>query len=419
MKILWFVNHYMADLAKELGKPLPISGSWLVEISRKISSLEDIELHIVCPSKHIVGVKYINGINYHLIKTSIVDKYKPTEKLCKSYIDLLNRIQPDIVHVHGSEYAFGLAFLKQNKTSVVISIQGLISEIVKEHFTWAGMKDKSVNNLIILLPQIINNIKNKLRATAEIQQLKKCDYIIGRTLWDRAHSYFYNTNAKYYLLQETIREVFFHAKWDIKKINRYTVFCAGGYGSPLKGAHKVLEAVALLKEEFPDIQIRITGEDPRNLSSFYGYNRFIVNKIKMLDIGEHVYFTGILDGKKMAEEFSKAHVYVMGSSIENSSNTMGEAMCVGTPSVISYVGGLPSLAFDEVEVLFYRFGDVEQMAWQIRRIFKEENLANTLSENSRKRAVIQYSTENIAENLIQIYTDIIKKELLARQEKIH
>jgi glycosyltransferase involved in cell wall biosynthesis len=422
MKILWFVNHCMADLAKELGKPLPTSGSWLVEISKQISSFCDIELNIVCPSKHTSKVKNINGIKYYLIKTSIADKYmKPTKQLSKSYMDLLDEIKPDIIHIQGSEYAFGLAFLRQKEVPVVISIQGLISEIVKGNYSWADINKKYnlINNLIIFLPQFITNIINRFRANAEVEQLKSCNYIIGRTLWDRAHSYFYNPNAKYYFLQETIRETFLRTKWDINRINKYTVFCAGGYRSPLKGAHKVLEAVALLKNEFPKIQVRITGEDPRYFPHKHGYTRFIINRIKALKIDEHVYFTGILDEKQMAEEFSKAHVYVMGSSIENSSNTMGEAMCVGTPSVISYVGGLPSLAFDEVEVLFYRFGDVEQMAWQIRRIFKEENLAKTLSETSRKRAVIQYSTENIGENLIRIYADIIEKELLARQENIH
>lgn len=412
MKILWVVNHYMDDLAKELGKPIPISGSWLVETSKKLKSFNDIELNIVCPSEFNDKEKTINNINYYLLKMNSIDKYiKPTKKLSNSCTNLLDEIKPDIIHIQGSEFAFGLEFLLQKDIPVVISIQGLISEIVKKHYTWAGLKDNknhlSINNIIIQLPQTLKNIRNKFRAKAEIKQLKLCDYIIGRTIWDRAHSYFHNPTSRYYLLQETMRDTFFKTKWDFTKANEHIIFCAGGYGSPLKGAHKVLEAVALLKSEFPNIQLRIPGRDPRLVKNNYGYNRYIVNCIRKLQIDKNVKFIGPLNEIQMAEEFLKAHVYVMGSSIENSSNTMGEAMCVGTPSVISYVGGLPSLANDEKEVLFYRFGDVEHMSWQIRRIFKEENLANMLSGNARARAFSQYPTENITENLKAIYEDII------------
>ncbi|MFL2105211.1 glycosyltransferase family 4 protein [Desemzia sp. FAM 23991] len=415
MKVLWVVNHHMAELANEIGLKPPVSGSWLVEMSASLSSIENIELNIVCPTKKKDKKRYIKGINYYQLEMSNYDRYKaPSKKMMEQTSSLIEELNPDIIHLQGSEFAYNLAFLKQKKVPVVISIQGLISEIVKNDNDWGGINYKglanyfSLNNLMIYLPLRLKKFRNKLRANAEIKQLQQCNYRIGRTNWDKIHSYFYNPQGQYYYLQETIRKSFLYQKWEIEEASKFTVFCAGGYSSPLKGAHKTFEAIALLKKEFPKIQVRVVGRDPRELKYNYGYTKYIVNCIKKLKLDDNIVFTGILSDSQMAEEFSKAHVYVIGSSIENSSNTMGEAMCVGTPGVIANVGGLPSLADDEKEVLFYRFGDVEQMAWQIRRIFRNVSLASKLSKNSKKRAEAQYSNKNITTKLIGIYNDVIE-----------
>ncbi|MCH8476275.1 MAG: glycosyltransferase, partial [Opitutales bacterium] len=42
------------------------------------------------------------------------------------------------------------------------------------------------------------------------------------------------------------------------------------------------------------------------------------------------------------------------SLIENSPNTLAEAMMMGVPVVAAYAGGVPSMARDEEEVLLYR-----------------------------------------------------------------
>ena len=323
MKILWVVNHYMDDLAKELGKPIPISGSWLVETSKKLKSFNDIEVNIVCPTEFNDKEKTINNINYYLLKMNSIDKYiKPTKKLSNSCTNLLDEIKPDIIHIQGSEFAFGLEFLLQKDIPVVISIQGLISEIVKKHYTWAGLKDNknhlSINNIIIQLPQTLKNIRNKFRAKAEIKQLKLCDYIIGRTIWDRAHSYFHNPTSRYYLLQETMRDTFFKTKWDFTKANEHIIFCAGGYGSPLKGAHKVLEAVALLKSEFPNIKLcQVDGQ-------IVAEGSFDINKQKeeLLEYEKNIKKEKEIEIKE--EEYKEMENYFNNINVDDKNNNINE-----------------------------------------------------------------------------------------------
>lgn len=414
MKVLWVVNHFMKDIAEKIGVPSPSSGSWLVELSKILGGDPNMELYIIVPSTKDLKELKINNINYFFIKTSNVDRFiNPSNKYKKKALEIIDKVNPDIIHLQGSEFAYNLAYIDQLEVPVVISIQGLISQIARFNYSFALINENPYikfackNALRIYIPEYIKLLRNKMRAKAEIEQLIKCSNIIGRTEWDRAHSYYLNPNANYYYLQETIRPSFFNKKWNANEMQRHTVFCGGGYQNSLKGLHVILNAASLLRKEFKDIKIVIVGPNICDKKRAYGYKKLLRNMIEKLQLQEIIRFTGKLDENEMAEEFSKANVYVMGSSIENSPNTLGESMCIGTPSIIPYVGGTPSIALDKDEGLFYRFGDVEQLAWQVRRVFENDELAEKLSNNARKKANDLYRNDDNKKELINIYENIV------------
>lgn len=67
-----------------------------------------------------------------------------------------------------------------------------------------------------------------------------------------AHTYYINGESQYFHVQETIRESFFKGNWNFESKNPYTIFAAGGFNSPLKGFHYILQAVLFLKKEYSD-----------------------------------------------------------------------------------------------------------------------------------------------------------------------
>jgi glycosyltransferase involved in cell wall biosynthesis len=405
MKILWVVNHQMLDVAKKTGKPIPQSGSWLIRSSKELSYKENINLYIVCPTKDKLQQLKINKITYILLPVSYYDMMiYPTNKIKIKIDQIIDNLKPDIIHLQGSEFAFGLAFIQQNKVPTVLSIQGLISEITKNNYAFCGMGKIDVFTFII---EKLKHYRNKKRAKAEILQLKNVKYRIGRTLWDECHSFFYNPHGNYFFLQEIIRESFLKNMWSIENIEPYTIFCGGGYASPLKGAHRIILAVSMLIQEFPRIKLRIPGPNPFKSNQIIGYSRYIKKLIIDLEMEKHVQFIDKLNEIEMMMEFKKCHIYVMGSSIENSSNTLGEAMCMGVPIIVPFVGGIPSLVTDEHEALYYRFEDIAQMAWQIRRILLDRSLAVKLGVNARKKAEKTYVSDAITNRLVEIYKEII------------
>lgn len=98
----------------------------------------------------------------------------------------------------------------------------------------------------------------KRRACYEKFALEKVGNFIGRTDWDRAATYYYNKNAKYYSCNEVLRSGFYENTWNINKCEKHSIIVSQA-GYPIKGIHKVLEAIGQLIDEYPDIKLYICG----------------------------------------------------------------------------------------------------------------------------------------------------------------
>jgi len=104
-------------------------------------------------------------------------------------------------------------------------------------------------------------------------------------------------------------------------------------------------------------------------------------------------------------------VYAMASIIENSPNTLGEAMMLGMPCVSSYAGGAPGMARDESEALFFRAGDPVTMAHQIKRLFDSDALCARLGEAAHARAAQSHDPEANLQGLLDAYRAILQPGL--------
>ena len=85
--------------------------------------------------------------------------------------------------------------------------------------------------------------------------------------------------------------------------------------------------------------------------------------ITKMNLQKNVEFLGPLI-EKMVENLSHCDVYLLPSLIENSPNTLAEAMTVGSPIVAASAGGIPSMIMDEREALLYRPED--HKIWHIK-----------------------------------------------------
>ena len=177
----------------------------------------------------------------------------------------------------------------------------------------------------------------------------------------------------------------------------------------------VIEAVRLLRPAYPDLRLYVAGESPaalpaRSPKRYIGYPAYVLDLIRRHGLQDCVTFTGLLDAEGMARRMEQSNVFVLSSIIENSPNTLGEAMMVGTPSVSAYTGGVPSMAADEVDVLMYRPDDPAMLAMQIKRLFDDPALCKRLSTAARKRARQTHDPEANVQALVDANGRIVASE---------
>ena len=110
----------------------------------------------------------------------------------------------------------------------------------------------------------------------------------------------------------------------------------------------------------------------------------------------------------MANEMLKANVFLSPTSIDNSPNSIGEATMIGVPVVTTPVGGIPSMLKDEESCLFAPAGDVYMMAYQIKRIFNDSELAIKLSKNAHQIALLRHNPDSTVTQYINAYEAIVE-----------
>jgi len=418
MRILWSVNLIPATVSAKLGIKSEVLGGWVESMAGQLSAHGDIKLAVACKcSKDQAFKEEAENVIYYSIPYSPSDRTDIIVGICD---DIIRDFKPDIIHIEGTEFPHAGAMLtaaKLNGIPAAVSMQGILNGQYVYQCGQLQIDDMMFSHHIsdIFSAWILHLRKTrwyKPRMKPEREIIEKADYILGRTQWDRAHTYAINPNAKYYSCARVLRTPFYEKRWSYDNMTPHTIYVGNAYYA-LKGFHFLVMALPYLIREYPDIMVYAAGykpfeeHDSRSIIK-QGYGLYLKKLIEKLGVGEHIVFTGALSADAVADRLSKSNVYVLCSAIENSPNTLGEAMMVGTPCVSAYVGGAPDMAEDGKEALFFRNDDPELLAWKVKQVFDSRETAQTLSENGRKRALATHDAKRNAQMLIDAYNDILK-----------
>lgn len=259
----------------------------------------------------------------------------------------------------------------------------------------------------------IKTEQNKMEARAENERkaIEQIQHFIGRTTLDLAVLRMYNSKAAYYKCNDILRSCFYSGKWDHESCEMHRIFISQYY-YPLKGFHYLLEAAAILREKYPDLKIAAAGYNPieKSLTKHElkdsSYIRYIKSLITKYNFQNSVELLGELDAEQMKHEYLRANVFVMPSTIENSPNSLAEAMMLGTPCAAADVGGISDFAEHRTEAFIYPSSASYLLAHYIDKLFSDESSARSLSENGRLRALREYNREENIRQLEKAFTDI-------------
>lgn len=408
MKILVIAGFVIPKAASLIGEQEVPFGGWVSSLLEGLSKIEGVELALVMKSnqKELI-TKKDGAINYYYLPTNAKNNLDVYIEDCSKVLALF---KPDILHAEGAESFITNRFFSIFKGKKLISIKGVFYNVQEHEYGGLKLNDLiltfSLSKIIFGLTQFYTkNIRFRKRKFLERNSYELSQYVIGRTIYDNAHALSFNKNLKYFHNNENLRTVFYNKQWGLKKVEQFSLIIGNGYIAR-KGAHMVFHAVSILKEEFPTIKLYIVGTKAKSLKDKLTYKGYLNTLLTKYKIEKQVFFLGILNAEEMAESMKKKHVYILPSFVENSSNTLGEAMLMGMPSVVSYCGGVSSLAQDETDALFYRASDVAMLTHQIRRIFNNEIDVLALSNKAREKAINLYNRDKNTKRLIEIYNAI-------------
>jgi len=390
LKILWLtpypVNLYY-EFKKITNSSITHPCSWIIGLENLYKNEKSIDLNIVTLSYNIPESSSfkINNITYHYIKRTIsflknqLTGYKKEKKKIEG---IINKINPDIIHVFGTEDVFSFATLGF-KHKTIIHIQGIITIYNKAR----GL------------------IFDKKWLCWQLQSRWEKKSIIGhknffvRTEWDSSYIKELNPKANLFFCWEVLRNEFYQ-KLSLKNEKKYIIYLGGT--NKFKGYHYVIKVFKEIHLRYPNINLVIGGftkisQEKNKLEK--KYSKKMVKKI---------IFSGFLNPNEIIDYFSQSIALLIFSKMENSPNSVSEAQICGVPVIAMNVGGISDLIENKKNGFLLKYGDYKSAISIIESLILNDSLYFNISNNSVLDAEKRHNRKNIKNNVINTYKKILK-----------
>lgn len=420
MKVLWF-SLSPCNSVKRNNSSRVIQG-WMISLENEIKNCKNMQLEVAYFTERDESPFNFEGVRYYPMNKNILNQSKGLNRIIERYIsferkdqkalkamlEVIRQSNPDIIHIHGTEESFGIITDYVKDIPIVFSIQGLIAPYAEKYFSgipqnYALKLDSILNKLKGV--GIINGYKSFCyRAEREKKYLKNAQYVFGRTFWDKDCTLALNPRRKYYVVNEILRPEFYVKQWkgfiSKDKIKIVSTISGGIY----KGFETVLKTALLLKQ-----YSRVSFE--WHIAGYTKNDKWVDICEKMTGIhsgDNNIIFHGRIDAEELSNLLCDSDMYVHVSHIENSPNSVCEAMILGMPVIASYTGGTSSLLQHEKDGILYQDGDPYVLAGIIVESFYYPEKMLKYASTARQNAIMRHDKKQIVNDVIRFYSLIVE-----------
>gem|GEM_PF-792713 len=169
-----------------------------------------------------------------------------------------------------------------------------------------------------------------------------------------------------------------------------------------KGVDVLINAVALLRDQGVQCQLRIIGAGPEEAK--------LHALAAQRALGDAVTWSPFISQHELPAEFGEATVTALVSrgQAEGLGLVLAEALLAGSAVVGTAAGGIPEVVVDEQTGLIALDGDAADLARQIDRLLADRALRDRTVEAGRARIRAQHAPVAAAERFIALYKEVAK-----------
>lgn len=362
---------------------------WISLLIKLMKNRDDIEIHVVSPN--IYNSNYLefneSNIHYHLFSINVPFVNIPWPwfiTFTTSFIwnklqvrRIINRIKPDLIHLHGAENPYYSSSILQfiGKYPILVTIQGFITHTNASGFIIR--KKKMIEHTIL------KRVKHfGIRADFMSKTIQK-----------------FNKDATFHFHNYPVNKIenFNSCHTQDKKYD--VVYFANI--SKDKGIEDLIEALSDVKINKPDISAVITGRcDSR-------YLKIVQKLISRYNLDKNIILLGFIPTQaELFKTVLTARICVLPTYHDIIPGTVIESMIHGIPVVSYEVGGLPDLNKEIESVKLVEKGDIAGLAEAIINLLEDYTAYTKYKENGYQTAKKYYDHSQIINDLLDAYTQV-------------
>jgi glycosyltransferase involved in cell wall biosynthesis len=171
-----------------------------------------------------------------------------------------------------------------------------------------------------------------------------------------------------------------------------------------KGHSYLLDAVAQLRREIPDVKALVVGDGELRPS--------LEQRTQALRLSDSVIFTGTR--RDVPEILALLDVFVLPSLWEGLPIALLEAMAAGLPVVATRVGGVPEVVVDGETGLLVPPRDPDALSEAILTLLQDPDLRQKMGQAGQERVREYFSVERMVEETEALYERLLAEKGLNR-----
>ena len=391
---------------------------WIQETLNGFKNKEDVEYHVVAPnyaSNTNLACKK-DGIHFHFYHYSptwlsvlaapfikLVVKHQETYKIAerlantltgfrtpaKSAERIINSINPDLIHLYGSEnpdYA-APAIELMNKYPMLLTLQGYACLQTSNKF----ILEKMFYDYRVNYERVLNGAIRFLTIVTKNTSLDE--------IKDNEMHFFGNCVKLYYVTAITkipnLDASLAKKKYDVVYYARI---------DNNKGIEDLIDVVEYLRSKDRILKTLVMG---RGSEAYVVQLKEMIKNKRLDDIIE---FAGYIEKHEDVYKLAaQARLMVLPTHNDGIPNTVREAMFMKLPVVANNVGGIPKFNQNRHCIHLVELGDREGLADGICKVLDDDSYRNELIEQSYLEAQQVYSPDAVYDQTIVAYMDVVKQ----------